>query len=118
LRWAWRRCGAALDIIQSVRAVFSTEAVAHRGRRPDFHQSRLGAGDARLIDRRLAGAGVIQQTESIETPTMVGRPTSRLWRGWRNCERSSPAFRYTARSNWNGTAREMLKNKGVQGRNC
>ena len=63
---------ALRSIIQSVRAVFSTEARSLIAADVLISTNRDWVPATReLIDRRLAAAGVIQQTESTETPTMV-----------------------------------------------
>ena len=66
---------ALRSVIQSVRAVFGTEARSMIAADVLISTNRDWTPEARAsIDRRLAAALVTQQTETIETPTMV-RPT-------------------------------------------
>ncbi len=68
---------ALRSVIQSVRGVFGTEAKSLIAADVLIATSRDWTADARAtIDRRLAGAGPIERTETIETPTMV-RPADR-----------------------------------------
>ena len=108
---------ALRSIIQSVRAVFSTEARSLIAADVLISTNRDWVPATReLIDRRLAGAGVIQQTESIETPTMV-RPadTSHAVARMAELRAVQPGFPLygTLELESGSYSHEMLKNKGV-----
>src|SRR5204863_7773872 len=63
---------ALRSVIQSVRGVFGTEAKSLIAADVLIATNRDWTPEARqIIDRRLKNAGAIQQTETIETPTMV-----------------------------------------------
>jgi putative ABC transport system permease protein len=63
---------ALRSVIQSVRGVFGTEAKSLIAADVLIATNRDWTPEARqIIDRRLKEAGAIQQTETIETPTMV-----------------------------------------------
>ena len=68
---------ALRSVIQSVRGVFGSEAKSLIAADVLISTNRDWTPDARAtIDRRLAGAGMTERTETIETPTMV-RPADR-----------------------------------------
>jgi putative ABC transport system permease protein len=68
---------ALRSVIQSVRGVFGTEAKSLIAADVLIATNRDWTADARAtIDRRLADAGAVERTETIETPTMV-RPADR-----------------------------------------
>ncbi|MCU1381384.1 MAG: outer rane-specific lipoprotein transporter subunit LolC [Acidobacteria bacterium] len=68
---------AMRSMIQSVRAVFGTEAKALIAADVLIATNRDWTAEARAtIDRRLAEAGAVERTELVETPTMV-RPADR-----------------------------------------
>src|SRR5262252_4808748 len=68
---------ALRSVIQSVREVFGTEAKALIAADVVIGTSRDWPADTRAkIDRRLADARAVAQTETIETATMV-RPADR-----------------------------------------
>jgi putative ABC transport system permease protein len=68
---------ALRSVIQSVRGVFGSEAKGLLAADVLVSTNREWPADARAtIDRRLAGAGSTERTETIETPTMV-RPADR-----------------------------------------
>jgi putative ABC transport system permease protein len=68
---------ALRSVIQSVRGVFGTEAKSLIAADVLISTNRDWTPEARqIVERRLRDAGVIQQTETIETPTMV-RPADR-----------------------------------------
>lgn len=63
---------ALRSVIQSVRAVFGTEAKSLIAADVLISTNRDWTADARaVIDRRLAQFGAVARTETIETPTMV-----------------------------------------------
>ena len=91
---------ALRSVIQSVRGVFGTEAKSLIAADVLIATNRDWTAEARAtIDRRLADAGAVERTETVETPTMV-RPADgpRRWPRWRNCARCSRASRCTAAS--------------------
>jgi putative ABC transport system permease protein len=68
---------ALRSVIQSVRAVFGTEAKSLIAADVVIGTTRDWTPEARAtIDRRLADAGTVERTEMVETPTMV-RPADR-----------------------------------------
>jgi putative ABC transport system permease protein len=68
---------ALRSVIQSVRAVFGSEAKSLIAADVLIVTNRDWTADARAtIDRRLADAGITDRTETVETPTMV-RPADR-----------------------------------------
>jgi putative ABC transport system permease protein len=68
---------ALRSVIQSVRGVFGTEAKSLIAADVLIATNRDWTADARAtIDRRLADAGAVERTETVETPTMV-RPADR-----------------------------------------
>jgi putative ABC transport system permease protein len=68
---------ALRSVIQSVRGVFGTEAKSLIAADVLIASNRDWTAEARAtIDRRLADAGAVERTETIETPTMV-RPADR-----------------------------------------
>jgi putative ABC transport system permease protein len=75
---------ALRSVIQSVRTVFGTEARSLIAADVLISTNRDWTPEARAtIDRRLAEFGVVQKTETVETPTMVrpadeGRPVARM----------------------------------------
>jgi putative ABC transport system permease protein len=63
---------AMRSVIQSVRAVFGTEAKALIAADVLISTNREWTPEARTtIDRRLAQFGALQRTETVETPTMI-----------------------------------------------
>ena len=63
---------ALRSVIQSVRGVFGTEAKSLIAADVLIATTRDWTPDARAtIDRRLAAAGSVERTETVETPTMV-----------------------------------------------
>jgi putative ABC transport system permease protein len=63
---------ALRSVIQSVRGAFGTEAKSLIAADVLIATNRDWTAEARAtIDRRLADAGVVERTETIETPTMV-----------------------------------------------
>ncbi len=63
---------ALRSVIQSVRAVFGTEAKSLIAADVLISTNRDWSPDARAtIDRRLKAAGALEQTDTVETPTMV-----------------------------------------------
>jgi len=63
---------ALRSLIQSVRGVFGREARALIAADVLISTNRVWTPSAReIIDRRLADAGVLERTETLETPTMV-----------------------------------------------
>jgi putative ABC transport system permease protein len=68
---------ALRSVIQSVRGVFGSEAKSLIAADVLIATNRDWSAEARAtIDRRLADAGAVERTETIETPTMV-RPADR-----------------------------------------
>ncbi len=68
---------ALRSVIHSVRGVFGTEAKSLIAADVLIATTRDWTPEARAtIDRRLAGAGSVERTETVETPTMV-RPEDR-----------------------------------------
>lgn len=109
---------ALRSVIQSVRAVFGTEAKSLIAADVLISTNRDWAPETRAtIDRRLKEAGALEQTDSVETPTMV-RPAdpSRTVARMVELRAVQPAFPlYGALTLRGGQtySHDLLRNQGV-----
>ena len=109
---------ALRSVIQSVRAVFGTEAKSLIAADVLISTNRDWTPEARAtIDRRLAQAGVLERTESIETATMVrpADPSRTLARmvELRAVQKAFPLYGTLTLRDGQTYSHDLLRGKGV-----
>ncbi|MBS1818106.1 MAG: ABC transporter permease [Acidobacteria bacterium] len=109
---------ALRSVIQSVRAVFGTEAKSLIAADVLISTNRAWTPEARAtIDRRLREFGAIQSTESVETPTMIrpaeeGRTVARMSE-LRAVQPGFPLYGTLTLQGGQAYSHALLKNRGV-----